>query len=194
MVTLLKKAILEVEADVDGDGSEETGEFHMTDDVEIVPGQRTGFLLDNRGSTVNSVLANTAGAGESNREGIYLDLGGGVRSVEVTFKSWTGSNEQWGDTGDSSTLTQADATGAQALTQLEVLMQYLATAEIDSRGAATLSYGQHHADGLYDPLDVVVESPTGTRSSEESSTFTGTLTFLSVQELDETLDGAQLTG
>lgn len=190
----LNKAILTIDADVDGDGAEETGKFVMVDDIEIIPSMRTGFLLDNRGSTVNSVISESTGGGESKRQGIYLDLGGGVRTVEVSFSGWAGSAEQWGNTGDESTLTRADATGASALTQLEVLFQYLAVGEVDSRNPATLEYGEHHSDGLYDPLDVVLESPQGTRSSEQSSTFSGTLTFLSVLSLEDAIDGSSVTG
>lgn len=190
----LKKAILTIEGDVDGDGTAETGEFHMVDNIEIVPGMRTGFLLDNRGSTVNSVVSESTGQGESKREGIFLDLGGGVRSVEISFAGWSGSDEQWGNTGDATSVTQTDATGAAALTQLEVLFQYLAVSEIDSRNPATLAYGEHHSGGLYEPLDVVLESPQGTRSSEESSTFNGTLTFLSVRSLEQAIDGQEMTG
>jgi hypothetical protein len=190
----LKKAILTIEADVDGDGNAETGEFHFVDGVEIIPSMRTGFLLDNRGSTANSVLSDTVADDVSNRKGIYLDLGGGVRSVEISFSGWTGSDVRWGDTGDPSTTTQTDATGASALTQLEVLFQYLAVAEVDSRNPATLEYGEHHSDGLYEPLDVVLESPSGQRSSDQSSTFSGTLTFLETVKLGDALDGTKLEG
>ncbi|KZX49301.1 hypothetical protein [Haloarcula sp. K1] len=189
----LHKAILTVEADVDGDGTFETGEFHMAGNIEIVPSLRTGFVLDNRGSTINSVVSSTVGSGESKRKGIYLDLGGGVRSVEVSFDGWEGSSEQWGDTGDGGP-TKADATGEDPLTQLEVLFQYLSVAEIDSRNPATLEYGEHYSDGLYDPLDVVLESPQGTRTAENGSTFSGSLAFLSVQAISDVVDGANRTG
>lgn len=189
----LHKAILTVEADVDGDGSTETGEFHMAGNIEVVPSLRTGFVLDNRGSTINSVVSSTVGSGESKRQGIYLDLGGGVRSVEVSFEGWEGSAERWGDTGDGGP-TKADATGEDPLTQLEVLFQYLSVAEIDSRNPATLEYGEHHGGGLYDPLDVVLESPQGTRTAENGSTFSGTLTFLSVQAIGDVIDGPNRTG
>lgn len=200
-MTLKTDAVLTVDADIDGDGSAETGRFVMEDNIDIRPGLRTGFLLDNRGSTVNSVLSSFAddrtqqtGEATSKRKGVYLDLGGGVRSVEIEFTGWTGSNVQWGNTGDSSSKTVGDATGAEALSQLEVLFRYLEIAEIDSRNPATLEYGEHHPGGLYDPMDVVLESPQGLRSSDDSSTFSGTLTFLSVQSLDEAVDGLNLTG
>jgi hypothetical protein len=200
-MTLKSDAVLTVDADVDGDGTAETGQFVMEDNINIKPGLRTGFLLNNRGSTVNSVISEFAkskteqtGEPVSKRKGIFLDLGGGVKSVEVEFSGWTGSNLQWGNTGDPSQKTVGDATGAKALSQLEVLFHYLELAEIDSRNPATLAYGEHHSDGLYDSMDVVLESPQGLRSSDDSSTFTGTLTFLSVQSLDEAIDGTNITG
>lgn len=200
-MSLKTEAELTVRADVDGDGQPEAGTFVMADDINIRPGLRTGFLLENRGSAVNSVISSfvesqTEATGEplSKRKGIYLDLGGGVRSVEIEFTGWTGSNLQWGNTGDDSELTVGDATGAKAFTQLEVLFHYLEIAEIDSRRPATLAYGQHHSDGLYEPMDVVLESPQGLRSSDDSSTFSGTLTMLSVQSLEKAIDATGLTG
>ncbi|MDS0258562.1 hypothetical protein NDI56_03940 [Haloarcula sp. S1CR25-12] len=200
-MALKTDATLTVEADIDGDGTLETGKFVMADNINIKPGLRTGFILENRGSTVNSVISSFAksqseatGKPQSKRKGIYIDLGGGVRSAEIEFTGWTGSNLQWGNTGDDSELTVGDATGAKAFTQLEVLFHYLEIAEIDSRRPAKLAYGQHHSDGLYEPMDVVLESPQGLRSSDDSSTFSGTLTFLSVQSLDKAIDATGLTG
>lgn len=193
-MTALNKAILTVEADVDGDGTAETGEFHMRGNLSITPSIRTGYLLGGRGSTVNSVTSSLAGAGQSKRQGFYLDLGGGARVVEVEFDQWEGSNDQWGDTGSSGSVTSTDATGADPMTQLDVLMQYFAVAEIDSRNPAVLEYGEHHDNGLYDPLDVVIEGPQGTRSAEDGSWFSGRMTFVTVESLDDVIDGTGLTG
>jgi len=183
-----------VDADVNGDGAAETGTFVMRGNIEVTPTIRTGFLIDNKGSTINSVISDSAGDGESIREGIYLDLGGGVRAVEVQFTQWEGASHQWGNTGDDSEVTVADSTGEGPLTQLDMLMQYLAVAEVDSRNPATLEYLEHHSNGLYDPMDVVMESPQGTKSAQDGSWFTGKITFLSVQSIERAIDGQGLTG
>ncbi|MBX0325799.1 hypothetical protein EGH21_22535 [Halomicroarcula sp. F13] len=192
-MTVLNKAVLVVEADVDGDGTAETGEFHMSGNLKITPSIRTGYLIGGRGSTVNSVASSTSGSDQAKRQGFYLDLGGGARLYEIEFDQWEGSDDQWGNTGDSSSVSQTDATGAAPMTQLEVLMEYLAVAEIDSRNPATLRCGEHHANGLYDELDVAVEGPQGTRSAEDGSWWSGNITLVTLQSLEKTIDGASQT-
>jgi hypothetical protein len=193
----LQRARLTVDADVNGDGQQETGVFEMAGNLEIVPGIRTGFLIGGRGSTVNSVVSSLLGDGQSARKGIYLDLGGGARQVDINFWGWEGARDQdgnplqWGNTGNTDSPTQADATGADPITQIDCLMQYLTVAEIDSRNPATLEYGEHHDDGLYDPLDVVVEGPQMTRAAEDGSWFVGQLTTLEAVDVDQVLDGQQ---
>ena len=189
---------------VDGSpgGQSATGIFEFAGNLEIVPGLRTGFLIGGRGSTFNAVVAETLRDQDSNRQGVYLDLGGGTRSVAINFLGWKGAQVdldgdgsteplQWGDTGNDSQVTVTDATGADPITQMDVLMEYLVTAEIDSRSPATLEYGEHHDGGLYDPLNVVIEGPQLTRAAEDGSWFTGQMTFLEAVDADQILDGQQ---
>lgn len=186
-------------------GVDATGVFEFAGNLEVVPGLRTGYLIGGRGSTTNAVVSSLIGSGESKRKGVYLDLGGGTRQVDINFWGWEGAKVdldgdgtkedlQWGDTGDPSTTTVSDATGADPITQMDCLMEYLVTAEIDSRNPATLEYGEHHSAGLYDPLDVVVEGPQFTRAAEDGSWFVGQMTFLEAISGDEVLDAQQLTG
>lgn len=192
----LDKAILKVSADVDGDGAEEDGEFHMVGNLEIQPGLRTGFIVDGQGGSVNSVIASLLGDGQSKRQAFYLDLGGGAHVVEIQFRGWEGatvdgSNLQWGNDASQSK-TQASATGQDPLTQIDVLMRYLTIAEIDSRNPATLEYGEYSADGLYDPLDVVVEGPTMTDAAQDGpSYYDGTMTCISTADLTDMYDAKQ---
>lgn len=193
-MTVLNKATLTLDADVDGDGTAETGVFEMSGNLTISPSIRTGYLVGGRGSTVNSVASSLAGQEESGREGFRLDLGGGALIVEIEFDGWEGSPDQWGNTGDDSTTTMADATGAAPTTQMEVLIEYLNRGEFDSRDPARLQYGEHHSNGLFSELDVVVEGPNMRRSAKDGSWFTGTLTCISVQSIDDAIDATSLKG
>jgi hypothetical protein len=201
----LSRAVLQLPpTDVDGDGTDESGEFHMAGDLEIAPAIRTGFLIGGRGSQVNNILARAAGAGESSQGGFFLDLGAGARTVSVKFSSWKGARDsdgnplQWGNEGADDAPTKADATGADAITQIDVLMQYLAVGRVDSSSPATLHYGEHHTtsvhpdgeDGLYDPLNVVIETPDLTRPTGEGNSFSGEITFVEAAAIEEVHDAA----
>lgn len=199
----LSRAVLQLPPiDVDGDGSDESGEFHMAGDLEIAPKKRTGFLIGGRGSQVNNILSQAVGNGESSQGGFYLDLGAGARVISVKFSSWNGAQDsngnplQWGNEGTADAPTQADATAASAITQIDVLMQYLAVGRVDSSSPATLHYGEHHdtsvhpdgEDGLYDPLDVVIESPDLSRPTGEGDSFSGEITFVEAAAVQDVID------
>ena len=177
------------------DSSIGTGEFHMMGNTELSLSQRTGYLVGGRGSTVNAVVSNTTGDGNNNREGFFIDLGGGAFTAEVEWRNWQSATDydgnplQWGDTGDPSTVTKTDATGANALQQMECLFYWLNQSEIDSRGnRATLEYGEHHSDGLYDPLQVVPEQPTMSRAADDGSWCDGSITFIRAGDITEKID------
>jgi len=188
---VIQQANLEVDADVDGDGSSETGRFEFRGNLEVVPTIRTGFLVGGAGSTVNAIFSETFGEGEEKRKGVHLDLGGGTRAVEIQFTSWEGSPDRWGATGGGLNATGTDATGASPLAQMDVLMQYMAIGEVDSRNPARLEYGLHGPGEPFDTLKVVMEQPRLSASSEDGPWFTGSMTFLSTVDLNETLDGIQ---
>lgn len=193
-------AELTISADVDGDGVQEEGVFQMVGNLQVVPGLRTGYLIGGRGSTVNSIISSTVGAGQSNKQGFYLDLGGGARTVEVNFRGWEGAEfedesgtvvpVQWG-TDPNPSKTKASATGQDSITQIDVLMKYLTVAEIDSRQPATLEYGEYASNGLYQPLDVVVEGPQFTRAAEDGSWFDGSMTLVSAADLNDAIDALE---
>jgi len=182
----LGKAILTVEADPDGDGNTETGEFHFVD-VEVTRGLRTGYLVGGRGSTTNAILDSILGDGESRQQGVFLGFGGGTQTYDISLSGWEGASDQWGDTGNGGSAT--DATGDPRETQIDVLMKYLTTADLDSRNPAQFEYGEHHSGGYYDPVNVVPEQPSFTPPIDESSSFTGQLTLLSAADLTKALDG-----
>lgn len=201
-MTSLNKAVLYIDADVDGDGTPETGEFHLVGNLEIAESMRTGYLVSGRGSTVNAVTSSLLADGEAKRKGFYLDLGGGQHAFEIQFTGWRGAtyedadgnrvNAQWGNTGDTSEVTVGDATGAEPLTQVQILMNYLRKGEIDSRNPATLQVGQYNPDGvLEDAVDVVVEGPRASHAARDHSTFDGTMTLIEAESLQNNVDAKQ---
>lgn len=196
----LQRARLTIDGDPDEDGTTETGVFEMAGNMTLAPGVRTGYLVGGQGSTANAVFGDLTGT-QSNREGVYLDLGGGVSKVDINFWGWegatdqNGNNYQWGN-DDAQTKTQASATGQDPLTQICVFIKYLETASIDSFGAATLEYGEFASDStdpdaLYDPIPVAIEGPEVERAAEDGSWFTGRITCLRAAELNKIVDGQQ---
>lgn len=194
---MLEYARLTIEADVDGDGTDETGIFELYGDLDTTSGVRTDWTVDGALGTVNSVISGLADDGEDKRQGFYGDLGSGSHFVQIDCSSWEdatkadGSPLQWGDDPEPGR-SATSATGADALTQLHVLERYLTVGETDSRNPATLEYGEFSQSGLYDPLGVVLEEPQLTRNhSEETSSFSLSLTCIAAADLREAWDAVQ---
>lgn len=194
----LQRAKLSITADPDGDGVDETGVFEMVGDLETRPNIEPAFIVGGRGSLAISLLSELAGAGESKRKQFFIEAGAGARTVEFAFRGWKGAIDESGSAvqwGDSSTVerTKTNATGQDPITQIDVLMKYLETAEIDSRknNLATLEYGEFSTDGLYSPLDVVVRGPTMSRVAEDGSWFRGEMTCIAAADLDDLWDAAE---
>ena len=175
----LQGAELTLPADVDGDGSTETGVFDLSAGIEISPRVRTGDLIGGSGSQAAAVLNYVTDTDA--RTGFNLDLGGGATVVDVSFRGFEGSTGQW---GDGSGNAAADATGENVFRQVSVLFQYLRTGTFDSRSPATLAWGEYSASGVYDPLDVSPEEPQLTfAADEQTSAFDGTITLVSTQAI-----------
>ncbi len=199
----LGRARLTIEADADGDGTPETGVFEMAGNLTVRPRLRTGFILNGRGSTVNSVIAGfleSRGADvedPSRRRGFYLDLGGGQWTVDIEFRGWRGSRDeegvplQWGD-DPSPSRSQSSATGQGPQTQIDVLMRYINVGQIDSRNTAILEYGEHSSDSdsLYDPVEVVLEGPQASRRAQESDGFDGRMTCIAAASFTDPWDAS----
>lgn len=191
----LQRAILRIKADVDGDGTKETGEFHMMGNLVATPSIRTGFLVGGRGSSLLSIISNLVGAGDSLRRQFFIEAGGGAHAIEIEFSSWEGAQDeagnpvQWGNTGLGGTV--GDATGEDPISQIDVLMWYQMVADVDSREPAVLEYGEFSQQGRYDPLDVVIEGPNFTRAAEDGEWFDGRMTLISAADLNEYWDAAE---
>lgn len=187
----LQGARLELRADADQDGTREDATFRMPS-VDANPSIRTGHLIGGRGSTINNIIQQTVSGEDAQNSGFHLSLGGGAHIVELQFRGWEGSDAQWGASPDPGVQNQTSATGAAAITQLDVLMRYLLVGEYDSRqeasDTAVLHYGQYSDEGRYAGIPVAFEQPSFSKTRDEPSSFTGTITCLATGSFNEVVD------
>lgn len=192
-------AELELSADVDGDKTDETAIFTIAGNLDLSQAIRTGYLVGGQQSQVNSIIANWADPGQSKRQQFFVDLGAGARTWEVNWTSWEGAQDedgnplQWGNTGDPSQVTPGDATGASAVVQMEVFFQYLSVGTFSSDNLPVLRYGEHTPDGMYEPVEVVPESPTIRKQADDGSWVDGSMTLVSAASLKQAIDGTKQT-
>lgn len=202
---------LEIEADVDGDGSQETGRFVLAGNVTVAEQVQLDYLFSNKGGKLNAIIGGSAEKQlnidkqtANRRRGIWVDVGAGAQIYEIDFTGWQGATVperdssgtvvgrkplRWGNTGNPDTLTKGDATGADALTQIQVLNRYLIKGTTDSVSPATFEVGEYSPDGLYDgPLEVAIQGPKHVRTSESDSTFDGTFTAVTVENINDYKD------
>lgn len=201
----LDKAILEFPpVDVDGDGDDEVGVFHLAGNLEITLGTKTNELLGGRGGRANAVTEHTAAPGHSKYKQPALDAGSGRHTVQLDFHGWEGAQDaagnplQWGDSPDPGVLTPASATGAGPVVQMMVFDRYLQVAAPDSRNPATLKVGGYAPGELFDTadlgldhLDVVIESPRHNVAAEEPGTYSGTMTCVEVLDAAAPVDATE---
>lgn len=182
------------------------GTFVLAGNLNITPSFRTGYVVGGRGSSINNVIQQVSGSDGEKGKGFFIDLGDGAHVIEVEFRGWVGAEVpsgydsdgkptgyepvQWGNTGDPSTKTYADATGEHPLSQLNVLEQYLRHITIDSRDTATVQYGEFSGDGMYESLDVVLEGPQFTRASDQNASFDGTMTMIEAAKIEDIYSAA----
>lgn len=185
----IQRAELSIDADADGDGTTETGTFVFNTNHTISPGVRTGYLVGPRGSRVHNIIADQTGDGEDRRQNFVLDLGGGVFKIDIEFTGYEGSTDQWGDSSTQG-LSATHATGQAPISQASVLMKYLTAGEADSLTPATLAWGEYSSSGVYSAMDVAIEEPDVTVDYDDGdvSSFTGSLTCLSIADLSEAWD------
>ncbi|REA00183.1 hypothetical protein DEQ92_20225 [Haloferax sp. Atlit-6N] len=159
MPTRLTGAVLEVDANLGG--QQRTGIFSLRKDFNLVSDLRREYLVGpvgELGARLIGVLEDETGEQAldgvgTNRKGFVIDAGAGTRSYEITVSlSETEFGDlgylQMGDTGDETTLTAYDATGADGRDQDSVLGRYLEEATTDSANPAFLHIGHYH-DGTY---------------------------------------------
>lgn len=205
MVTRLSGAVLEIDA------FGTTGKFRLYKHFEKTTDVQRAFIVGDRAQLIRSMLDRLSSAAdnldfdelEGGRRGFYLDGGTGKWDFQlnatVSETPVGGEYLQMGDTGDETTLTKTDATGADARTQAEVFQRFAREARTDSENPARLHIGHYH-DGTYsDDLEpglfetslpvVIPEGPRIVATSEDASEVDVTLTCVVALSVDSAMDG-----
>ena len=180
-------------------GSTVDGTFVFPSDMVVEFETRTQQFFQSEG-TISSVASavldqiseqTDTDIGEGLRQELSFDIGGGIHAITLDFRGYTGSPYQWGDTGNGGTPT--DATGEDLHAQMAVLDRYLQS-RIDSTTPAVLEVGEYSTEGRYSPLQVVPENPNMVfDSTEQSSVYEGSITWVETVDLDQTIDGSKRT-
>lgn len=183
--------------DAEIDGSTVTGEFVFPTNVRYELGTETSDLFQSSGtaSVVSQLVleyieTNNVDLGDGFRKELSFDAGAGQHIVTLDFSGYTGSNHRWGATGNGGDPT--DATGEDLHAQMCVLDRYLQKATIDSENPAILEISEYSSAGRYAPLKVVPRNPQVVFDSvEESSVFTGSMTFVETVDIRNYSSGTQ---
>jgi hypothetical protein len=209
-------ASIEIEGDPDGTGRR-TATFEMftggeqglsineeqRTEVRATPGSAALALIDGAvGEFVDAPI----------NKDLFINLGGSQFAVTIDFNSWEGATGpegnplQWGDTGNPDTFTKSDATGEHPTRQIACFFWWLRNTRVSSvsgelfpgagiagDGPATLQYGQYREDGVYDPLQVVFESPGADFPGDSMSTFNGSITCIEAINAGDPIDATTRT-
>lgn len=209
-------ASLSITGDPDGTGRR-TATFEMyyggEQGLSINEEQRTQVRAT-PGEGVLSLIDGTVGdfVNVPTNKSLFINPGSSQFAVTIDFNSWEGATGpdgqplQWGDTGDDSQLTKTDATGEHPTRQISCLMYWLRGTRISSvsgeifpgagifgDGPATLRYGQYREDGVYDPLQVVLESPGADYPGGSVSTWSGSITCIEAINAGDAIDATART-
>jgi len=202
MVERLSGAVLEITAPIGG--KDRTGIFILKKDYESEPELSKSFIIGPTGEVGASVLNLIDGDAGGNRRPYVIDAGGGqlAYSLRATLSptKHNGAYLQMGDTGDASSLTVGDATGASGRDQADMLLEYATASTTDSVSPATLHIGHHH-DGTYSgsgdagvfgsPRDVYIREARPVATAEEPSSVDFALTAVLTGTLTEAIDAAE---
>lgn len=179
-----------------------TASFRLLKDFERTDELRRSFAVGGRAQVVNEVLGQLNDDSEGRRRGFYIDAGAGEWSIELNASlsaaEVKGGHLQMGNTGNPDALTKVDATGADPVTQAEVMQRVVRAARTDSQSPAKLHIGHYH-DGAYidsgdpglfeGPLDVVIpEGPRIVRASDSPSSVDIALTCIVTATVDGAID------
>lgn len=190
--------VLVITGDVDDDGSDETGIFEFPD-VTVEATSLSEFLAQfGGGGGITGALTAQLGAKGSQ---IAIDGGAGPRTFQIQFEAWPSADYQFGNDA-SSTLTEASATGQDRQSQADVLNEYLNRIDIGSNNPADLHLWEHSdgsvgpaTSGVYgEPHTVAVPESNISVSVEQTTTYEGSLTCVSTEDLSDIIDGADRTG
>jgi len=186
--------IFEIDAEFPTAG-QVTGRFEMRQ-ATVEPGIRTGYLVDNAFSNLINQMKELTPGDDAGRKGFTLDSGGGQHYNEVRMEGLGADNGQWGHSSDPDDLDEATATGGDRVQKAQVFNRYLLMASPDSLTPARLIYGEYASGGVMpdDKLDVYIEDPSFTIDREQSSTYAGSLRFISTMNLSNPITAQEQQG
>lgn len=185
---MIEGATLTLDADVDGDGSTESGEFDLSNGIRLSPGLRTSDLIGPTGAQVSNIIDYVPGT-EGGQGGYRLQLEGGAPVYTVNFLGYEGNNDPWGN-GTSN--AQADASGEGVFRQLSVFQRYLEEGVFDSFSPAILEWGEFESNGEYSERQVTPEDPQLSFDAEEQvSNFDGELTLVATRGIEQAASFSQ---
>lgn len=192
----LDRGVLELTADVDDDGTQETGAFHLVGNVSITQEVQKDYWFENTASGLVSLVSDISSLELEQRKGLYLDVGAGAHIFEIEFIGWDGATDGDGNPvpwGDGSGTFPADATQDEPLRQLQCFNRYLQLSTTDSFNPATLHLGEYSdgtygSNGAFDPLKVAIQGPRNSKAYEQFSSFDGTFTAIEVLQADQAID------
>lgn len=202
------------------------GKFVIVGDAEIQQDISVNFfMMSGQGSTLSAVTSSTINTvsdiiadnpAEAARAGFHLDLGGGKHRIQINFTGWEGAQAdvdddgsleylQWGNTGDETSVTAGDATGADPITQMNMLAQYIRLGEFDSRAVhgklrfgeysgGNDPYGGSYSDGVFPDdnyIHVVVDRLVADRTSEDPESWSGSLYLTETKNWTAPLDSVK---
>lgn len=156
--------------------------FEMTA-ADVEPLIKTGELFKDSDGFLRTGLSYATG---EERSATKIDAGNGTAGVRVQFSGWEGSDGQWG-TDAQDGLGEYTATGRPAQDQISVLFNTLIQTDIDSTNPATLEFWAFSDTGQYEPLQVATQEPSLPMQRSQTSSFDGTITFISVTDISDPL-------
>jgi hypothetical protein len=170
-------------------GQSTTGVFEF-ESADVEPFIRTGELFKSSDGPLQTLRARAFG---SRRDEVQIDGGAGVTAFRIDFDGWEGSDGQWGDSS-ANQLTQTSATGQPPISQISVLLKYLEDINIGSGNPAKFEWGEFADSGIYSAFDVAFEEPSLPKSRDESSSFSGSISLISVADISDALDRVAALG
>lgn len=160
------------------------GAFEASVNITSQIGQEPRYFFEG-GRNVTALYGGSDGSDQSGA--VYAGTGATVRTIELQFVQYEGSDDEWGPletTQDHSMTTYRD-----------ILDNALEQSRITSQSPATLQFGEYSDSGLLDPLTVVlVGSELSVDYTQDSSRMTGTLRLGDAADLGEIETAAGMPG
>lgn len=200
-------ARITITGDPDDSGTVRDGVFEFTTGDDQTPLTATEELRTETrafGGTLLTLFSDITGTdlGTENKD-IALDFGSSTFAttlsgiVTADQRKPDGTRCRWGDTGDHTTLTATDATGAHPAYKLTTFQEWIKNTRQSSlnellgdtgSGPATVEYLSRRSGGVHDPLEVVLESPSVTYSGGSPTMADIDITVVEVASLDTAID------